>query len=486
MILSKPHDSLFRKGLFLVFAFFITILTHAQVGIGTITPDPSSVFDVTSTSKGLLTPRMTTAQRVAISSPAEGLLVFDTDLDAFFFYDTKTSTWKKLLSDKLERDNYVLVKSQADLPTPSGGIITLDENTYYEINGTIALTNSINLNNAYISGVDAGEDILSSSGTVFVGNMGGSIRNITITGGGTAFNVTGGTSLLLQNTIIDGMNSVGTIAGVGLYFSNIVQYVNNTNGVTYNNIGNLLLSNQGWFSSNAGTYERFTGTFALIQKVSGFSTVNGAAIGVDVSGNPTVGNGVIFGSAFSGTSTQYVKRYTTGSFPGYNFTNAWTVNCPGIPRESDDVAAGNLYYNGTITTGFVQSVTNNNEFNLTGNSGSNSTTAVNLFRVTSPQNNRITYTGKKTRTFQFNAAISVRGNSGTGDYYAFFIKKNGITTLTETNTIFRVNNTADISSNSISGTVELAPNEYIEIWGQRLLGSGTTSITVFSLNLSIK
>lgn len=49
----------------------------------------------------------------------------------------------------------------------------------------------------------------------------------------------------------------------------------------------------------------------------------------------------------------------------------------------------------------------------------------------------------------------------------------------------RVNDALDISSNSISGTVQLAPNDYIEIWGQRLTGSGTTSITVFSLNLNI-
>lgn len=68
----------------------------------------------------------------------------------------------------------------------------------------------------------------------------------------------------------------------------------------------------------------------------------------------------------------------------------------------------------------------------------------------------------------------------------FSLEKNGTDTLTETNTLMRVNSTTDISSNAISGTVELAPNDYIEIWGQRLIGSGTTSITVFSLNLSIK
>ena len=73
-----------------------------------------------------------------------------------------------------------------------------------------------------------------------------------------------------------------------------------------------------------------------------------------------------------------------------------------------------------------------------------------------------------------------------GDFYAFFIRKNGLITLVETNTLMRVNNISDINSISISGTVELNPNDYIEIWGQRLVGSGSTSISVFSLNLNIK
>lgn len=52
---------------------------NAQVGIGTETPDGSSLLDLTSTDKGLLLPRLTASQRDAISSPAEGLLVYNLD-----------------------------------------------------------------------------------------------------------------------------------------------------------------------------------------------------------------------------------------------------------------------------------------------------------------------------------------------------------------------------------------------------------------------
>ena len=53
---------------------------HAQMVIGGSTPDPSALLDLQSTGKGLLPPRMTTAQRNAITLPATGLIVYNTDL----------------------------------------------------------------------------------------------------------------------------------------------------------------------------------------------------------------------------------------------------------------------------------------------------------------------------------------------------------------------------------------------------------------------
>jgi hypothetical protein len=58
---------------------FITIsgTSFAQIGIGTNTPDPSAVLDLSSTTKGLLMPRMTTAQQTALINPAIGLTIFN-------------------------------------------------------------------------------------------------------------------------------------------------------------------------------------------------------------------------------------------------------------------------------------------------------------------------------------------------------------------------------------------------------------------------
>lgn len=56
------------------------------------TPDNSAMLDVKSTSKGFLAPRLTTLQRTSISSPASGLMVYDTDLQLYYYYNG--ATWQ--------------------------------------------------------------------------------------------------------------------------------------------------------------------------------------------------------------------------------------------------------------------------------------------------------------------------------------------------------------------------------------------------------
>jgi len=58
-----------------------------KLGVGTNTPASSAKVQIDSTTQGLLTPRMTTAQKNAISSPATGLIVYDTSLLSLYQYN---------------------------------------------------------------------------------------------------------------------------------------------------------------------------------------------------------------------------------------------------------------------------------------------------------------------------------------------------------------------------------------------------------------
>ena len=87
-----------KSRLYLLLLFFLSLpfVAAAQgVGVGTTTPAASAALDVTSTSKGLLLPRMTSAQRVAIPNPVTGLFVFQTNGTPGLYYYIGT-TWVNL------------------------------------------------------------------------------------------------------------------------------------------------------------------------------------------------------------------------------------------------------------------------------------------------------------------------------------------------------------------------------------------------------
>ena len=70
-------------------SFLVLLLLVGTFGVCTpgLAQDPSAQLDLISTTKGLLPPRMTTTQRDAINSPAEGLVVFNTTDNALNVYN---------------------------------------------------------------------------------------------------------------------------------------------------------------------------------------------------------------------------------------------------------------------------------------------------------------------------------------------------------------------------------------------------------------
>lgn len=89
-----------QKKNFIAAIFFIfglsAVYAQNNVGIGTTTPNPNAILEMQSTNQGVLVPRMTTVQRNAIAAPTEGLLVYDIDVNCFFFYESSSASWTSL------------------------------------------------------------------------------------------------------------------------------------------------------------------------------------------------------------------------------------------------------------------------------------------------------------------------------------------------------------------------------------------------------
>lgn len=112
--------------------FFFILLTVGikntygqNVGIGTTTPNVNAALDISSSTKGLLTPRTSTASRTAILNPPKGLMVYDTTHAAFFYYDG--GTWRPFYEknyDTATIDYYNVNGLAQNLPTSTSGFTT--------------------------------------------------------------------------------------------------------------------------------------------------------------------------------------------------------------------------------------------------------------------------------------------------------------------------------------------------------------------------
>jgi len=461
-------------------------LVVAQVGIGTLSPDASAMLEVNSTEKGMLAPRMTSAQRIAISNPAKGLLVFDTDINVFYFYDG--TNWTALKAE-IKRSNYKLVKDISDLAdelvSGGGSKYLLNENYLYEINGSINFDFPVDLNGAYISGRDTGEDaLINDSGTTFFsGSKGGHFKDVVIRGNNQqVFNISGSGSenLIAYSLIIVGASSVGTFNNLNTFYFEVLQVLNSANGITASNISNFYMDKVFWTDGNSGTFLTFSGIFSNLQIANGRVVVDSGETGIDVSGNPTINIAASIAQvSFTGDGNR-LKGYTSNTYAGYKFDSNWDVDATGLQLETDDASIGDLHLEAPVGSGYqtdFSAIGSGVPTKLEGLSYSN-----NLFRFSAPINNRLVYDGVKTRSFQISSSISFQGDNNSS-IYIFYIAKNGV--IQNDSKVYRqVGSNNDVGAVSVVGSIRLDQGDYIAVWAERYSGSG--SLLLVSLNLTIK
>jgi hypothetical protein len=76
-----------KKYIFIALQLLSCVVLQAQIGICSLNPDPTSVIEFKSTIRGFSSPRLTTAQRNTITSPATGLVIYNSDRNCSEWYD---------------------------------------------------------------------------------------------------------------------------------------------------------------------------------------------------------------------------------------------------------------------------------------------------------------------------------------------------------------------------------------------------------------
>lgn len=108
-----------RRFFFLISVLLTQLPGFSQsVGVGTTTPDGSAQLEISSTNKGILIPRLTTIQRNAISSPAEGLMIYNTTDSTFYVYKTR---WRKMGITLPYTDTVSYIQSGISIVNTGGG-----------------------------------------------------------------------------------------------------------------------------------------------------------------------------------------------------------------------------------------------------------------------------------------------------------------------------------------------------------------------------
>lgn len=231
--------SIIRITLVLLIINCSLIITNAQVAINSdgASPDASAMLDVTSTSKGILVPRMDSTSRQGISGPANGLLVFDTDFNSFWYYTN--STWLNLNAAMADADNDTKIQIEKN---PDEDIIRFD------LGGTERLVIEENSNGATLLSLPNSDD------NIIIGEGAGTKLNPAFWSKSSGYG----------NNFIGAYAGHVTTTGHRNLFAGAYSGYANTTGEN-----NIFAGHQSGYSNTSGVYNNFIGANAGYSNTSG-------------------------------------------------------------------------------------------------------------------------------------------------------------------------------------------------------------------------
>jgi hypothetical protein len=225
-----------------------SLCAQGNVGIGTVSPDPSALLDLTSVTSGLLPPRMTQAQRNAITTPATGDFVFCTDSTAFLtpstYYYYNGSAWVPFMGNYLTNffnGNGVIYGPLTQQNTLAAGATPIFNVAYAPASGTVT---------------DFGAQIVANASGATAGSATG--LTVSAVGSGTGTKATGllvsatgaaaDTTVDATSEIAENGNGIAATSTDGLVLQNLTAA---TSGATQQYSPRIDLTGTAWNSTSA-------------------------------------------------------------------------------------------------------------------------------------------------------------------------------------------------------------------------------------------
>ena len=302
-----------------------TFPTTGSAGIGTLTPNASSIMEMVSTTKGLLIPRMTTAQRNAIVTPATGLIIYQTDGTKGLYNYTGTA-WAAVNSSPnktLSNLTAPTAISQSLLPGVTNSIDVGSINKQWK---DIYAGGNVNGNGFIKAGGTSGQYLM-ADGSVSTGPLLSNYMDLTTN------QTAAGVKTFSNDLLVNGIN-VGRGNG-SIPDNTAMGYLalqSNTTGSS-----NVANGYQALISNTTGNDNVANGAYALYFNTAGIGNV---ANGYYTLFNNTTGNGNVANGFYA------LSQNTTGIYNVANGIQALLNNTTGINNTGlgylANVASGNL------------------------------------------------------------------------------------------------------------------------------------------------
>ncbi len=302
------------RNLFILLILSLGIHLSAQVAINTdgTSPAGSAMLDVKSTTKGLLAPRMTSAQRLAIPSPVAGLLVFDNSTGTYWYYNG--SIWNNLTPAVNAGWS---ITGNTFIDSSLNFIGTIDNKPLrFRINNTWAGELNPSTSNVFL-GRNAGQSNTSGNSNVAIGEQ------------SLSANSTGG-----YNSAI-GFNSLGfNTTGNDNTASGAYALYHNTTGIE-----NTAMGRNALFALTTGSSNSATGKDALLATTTGdANTANGyRTMFSNITGGYNVATG--YQSLYSNISG--INNVGIGSMTLYSNTTGASNTAIGTQSLNNNISGNN-------------------------------------------------------------------------------------------------------------------------------------------------